>query len=158
MREVVSRYGITVPRDGYISCPFHREKTASCYIEKQNFHCFGCGAHGDIFQFVQLIEGISFKEAFISLGGTYERPTSRAELYAQKLRLAEIKRQQELKENEMRICKRAVREASKEMEVWRPYLKIFEPMTEDWLYAMERFSKAMNDYDNAFDELQSLKQ
>ncbi len=157
MREVASRYGLVVPRDGFISCPFHREKTASCYIEQKSFHCFGCGAHGDIFEFVQRMEGVSFKEAFLSLGGTYEKPLSRAELYAQKLRLAEIKRQQEIRENEIKLCKRAVSEASKEIEVWRPYLFLFEPMSEDWLYAMDRFSRAMNLYDFYHEELERLK-
>jgi DNA primase len=46
-------------------CPFHQEKTASFSVHatRQFFHCFGCGASGDIFTFVQKIENISFPEA-----------------------------------------------------------------------------------------------
>jgi DNA primase len=46
-------------------CPFHNEKTASfgVHITKQFFHCFGCGASGDVFAFVQKIENITFPEA-----------------------------------------------------------------------------------------------
>jgi len=35
-------------------CPFHNEKTPSFYVndDKQFFHCFGCGAHGDVIGFV----------------------------------------------------------------------------------------------------------
>lgn len=46
-------------------CPFHTEKTPSFYIdpEKQLYHCFGCGAGGDIFNFVMDIEKMSFNEA-----------------------------------------------------------------------------------------------
>ena len=46
-------------------CPFHSEKTPSFSVhrEKQIFHCFGCGAGGDVFAFVMLAEKVSFPEA-----------------------------------------------------------------------------------------------
>jgi len=46
-------------------CPFHQEKTPSfsVHITRQFFHCFGCGASGDVFAFVQKIENITFLEA-----------------------------------------------------------------------------------------------
>jgi DNA primase len=46
-------------------CPFHNEKTPSFSVntEKQIFHCFGCGAGGNVFAFVQRREGVSFPEA-----------------------------------------------------------------------------------------------
>jgi len=46
-------------------CPFHNEKTASFSVseDKGFYHCFGCGAHGDIISFVQQTEGLSFPEA-----------------------------------------------------------------------------------------------
>src|SRR5690348_3557254 len=46
-------------------CPFHQEKTPSFSVHatRQFFHCFGCGASGDVFSFVQKMENISFPEA-----------------------------------------------------------------------------------------------
>lgn len=43
-------------------CPFHNEKTPSFYVspERGSFYCFGCGAKGDIFTFVERFEGIDF--------------------------------------------------------------------------------------------------
>ena len=46
-------------------CPFHKEKTPSFSVHatRQFYHCFGCGASGDVFSFVQKIENITFPEA-----------------------------------------------------------------------------------------------
>ena len=46
-------------------CPFHQEKTPSMSVHasRQFFHCFGCGASGDVFNFVQKVENITFPEA-----------------------------------------------------------------------------------------------
>ncbi|MDR3557917.1 MAG: DNA primase [Candidatus Pacebacteria bacterium] len=46
-------------------CPFHNEKTASFFVspERGSFYCFGCGAKGDIFSFVEQFEGLDFMGA-----------------------------------------------------------------------------------------------
>lgn len=48
-------------------CPFHSEKTPSFSVHatRQFFHCFGCGASGDIFTFLQKIENIGFRESVL---------------------------------------------------------------------------------------------
>jgi len=50
-------------------CPFHNEKTPSfsIYAEHQFFKCFGCDAKGDVFNFVMMIEGLTFWEALKKL-------------------------------------------------------------------------------------------
>ncbi len=54
-----------VGRNFVCSCPFHSEKTPSCYIypDQQSFYCFGCGAGGDVITFLNRIENLTFQEA-----------------------------------------------------------------------------------------------
>ena len=46
-------------------CPFHNEKTPSFTVvdDKNFYHCFGCGAHGDVITFTMETDGLSFPEA-----------------------------------------------------------------------------------------------
>jgi len=69
--ELVSDY-LPLKRSGQnykAPCPFHPEKTPSFMVSrpKQIFHCFGCGAGGDIFGFVMRHEGLTFPEALEQL-------------------------------------------------------------------------------------------
>lgn len=50
-------------------CPFHGEKTPSFTVspDKQLYHCFGCGAGGNVFSFIMEIEGLSFVEAVMHI-------------------------------------------------------------------------------------------
>ena len=52
-------------------CPFHHEKTPSFYVveDKSFFHCFGCGAHGDVIGFVMRADNLDFIEAVEKLAG-----------------------------------------------------------------------------------------
>ncbi len=54
-------------------CPFHNEKTPSFTVsdEKGFYHCFGCGAHGDIISFTMHMEGLEFKDSVIKLANDY---------------------------------------------------------------------------------------
>ena len=51
MREAVSFYGYEPNRAGFVSCPFHNDRTPSMKIYPRAFHCFGCGAHGSVIDF-----------------------------------------------------------------------------------------------------------
>lgn len=52
-------------------CPFHHEKTPSFTVndDKGFFHCFGCGAHGDVIRFIMETENVPFIEAVEKLAG-----------------------------------------------------------------------------------------
>ena len=79
MRDVLSRYSMVPNRAGFVQCPFHpKDRTASMKIYKDSYYCFGCGATGDIFTFVQNMDNCDFKTAFAILGGTYQKHASAA--------------------------------------------------------------------------------
>ena len=64
MRDVLALYRLQPDRKGFIHCPFHRgDRDASMKIYDRDFHCFACGAHGDIFSFIMLMECCDFKDA-----------------------------------------------------------------------------------------------
>lgn len=50
-------------------CPFHKEKSPSFTVRADPavFHCFGCGAGGDVIEFVKMKEGLSFQDAVVSI-------------------------------------------------------------------------------------------
>ena len=64
--DVISGY-VTLKRSGrnfFGLCPFHKEKSPSFAVspDKQIFHCFGCGAGGNVIHFISKIEGLDFKD------------------------------------------------------------------------------------------------
>jgi DNA primase len=69
-------------------CPFHNERTPSFSVnaEKQIFHCFGCGAGGNVISFVMRIENYDFTEAIKALAGRvhFMLPQERQSDYARR--------------------------------------------------------------------------
>jgi DNA primase len=82
INEVKERLDIVDVISGYVPlkkagknhkglCPFHTEKTPSFVVfpESQRWHCFGCGAGGDVFSFVERFENMEFGEVLRLLAG-----------------------------------------------------------------------------------------
>jgi DNA primase len=71
-------------------CPFHGEKTPSFHVYEDHFHCFGCGAHGSLFDFVMKSDGVGFREAVERLaaqaGLSMPQATPEARVRAQRRR------------------------------------------------------------------------
>ena len=86
-------------------CPFHGERTPSFNVYKKHFHCFGCGEHGNAFDFVRKNDGVSFPEAVkrlaadagVDLPQGAPKPTSPAEQAAQEAAAQERQRKIEAK-------------------------------------------------------------
>ena len=62
VREAAEMYGIAVGRGGMACCPFHDDRHPSMKVDTR-FHCFGCGADGDMIDFTARLYDLSPKEA-----------------------------------------------------------------------------------------------
>ena len=49
-RDAAEVYGVGVNRHGFAHCPFHADHTPSLYVADDHYHCYGCGAHGDVIE------------------------------------------------------------------------------------------------------------
>ena len=79
LAEVVTEHGIELKKRGrtlFGLCPFHQEKTASFNVSREAglFHCFGCGAGGDVIGFVVRFHQVSFPEALRRLSARAGMP------------------------------------------------------------------------------------
>ena len=65
-------------REWKACCPFHNEKTPSFTIndEKGFYHCYGCGAHGDVIRWMTDQRGLTFMDAVKELASMYGSPVS----------------------------------------------------------------------------------
>lgn len=96
--DVISEYIQLKPAGANFKalCPFHREKLPSFMVspEKQIWHCFGCNKGGDIFTFVQEIEGVEFPEALRILAkkANVELKRGDSQLVSRKSKLLDILR------------------------------------------------------------------
>jgi hypothetical protein len=70
--DVAELYGVSVNNKNKSLCPFHSEKTASLAYRDNKFTCFGCGAHGDIVDFVSKLFGLSNVDAVKRLNADYK--------------------------------------------------------------------------------------
>ena len=57
-RQAAKHFGIRAGRNGMCRCPFHADRNPSMKVDRR-YYCFGCGATGDVIDFVSRLEGIS---------------------------------------------------------------------------------------------------
>ena len=73
--EVIAASGVALRRSGgHLSgpCPFHEDRSPSLHVYPQtrSFYCFGCGAGGDVIDYLRRLEGFGFREALALAGRT----------------------------------------------------------------------------------------
>lgn len=142
MYDVLGRYGLKADRHGMMCCPIHGEKHASMKIYKDGYHCFACGAHGDIFNFVMEYERVDFKTAYMELGGTYangseaERRKSKIGIRRRQLQTQSNKRKEE-RERLDRV------KLNNDITAYRALLKTVTPMSDRWCDYMTELSRLL---------------
>ena len=130
MRDILAKCGLPEPnRAGFIKCPFHKgDHDASLKIYDKDSHCFGCGANGDIFSFIQKFYGISFKDAFLMLGGEYEKKMS----FKTSLSIYHANKEREMRDkNEVKL-KEEHKLNNDLISVYRRFLSKSKPLSEAW--------------------------
>ena len=75
-RQAVEYYQLRVNRAGFIACPFHNDRTPSMKVDTR-FHCFGCGADGDVIDFAARLHGLDAKPAAEKLAVDFHIPYER---------------------------------------------------------------------------------
>ncbi len=58
VRDAADRYGVNVKRSRMARCPFHDDHIPSLIVKEDHYHCFGCGAHGDVIDFAARLFGL----------------------------------------------------------------------------------------------------
>jgi DNA primase len=89
---ILQAEGIVLKQKGknyWALCPLHTEKNPSFKVdlERQRFHCFGCGASGDVIAFIQAYTGLSFKNAlsYLRIDGKSKPKPDKREIRKRKL-------------------------------------------------------------------------
>lgn len=90
---------VQLNRKGQGLCPFHHEKTPSFHVYEDAYHCYGCGAHGDVVDFITEMDGCTPGEAIEKLGaGDFELSGREKQVLAEREKQRERERQEAITE------------------------------------------------------------
>ena len=88
-RDAAERYGVEVNHYGMALCPFHNDRHPSLYVADDHYHCFACGEHGDVIDFVSKLFHLSLYDAAQKLAADFhltpDKPPSVAALHAKRI-------------------------------------------------------------------------
>ena len=117
VRQAAEHYGLKVERGGMVRCPFHDDRHPSMKLNESYFYCFGCGATGDVIDFVASLFGLGSYEAAQKLAYDFgidpDKPPAAAALSKPKYPLARAFRQEELH------CQRVLCDYLHLLESWK---------------------------------------
>jgi DNA primase len=163
MRQVAEYYGFPIDRKGFIKCPFHgngTERTPSLKIYEgfRGFHCKGCGIGGDVSKFVELLDGVSRKDAGLLLSRRFNIPISEnSEIPPETLQRANEAR---LK-RESAIAKQSqvqaeLRQICAYLVAYNQLMNESEPFSEVWCCCQNEIPKLIGRWESLFNLLEKV--
>ena len=116
VKQAAEHYGLKVNRNGMACCPFHNDRLPSLKLNEEYFFCFGCGAKGNVIDFVARLFDLSSYEAAQKLASDFgldpKPPTSAAMLKPKRPYIRQFR------EDEM-LCFRVLMDYLHLLEDWK---------------------------------------
>ncbi|MDD3338456.1 MAG: CHC2 zinc finger domain-containing protein [Lachnospiraceae bacterium] len=127
MNDIVAMYDMRPNRAGMVRCPFHSgDREPSMKVYKRDYHCFGCGANGDIFDFIQNMDNLTFKEAFARLGGSYEQTKEST------FKLYHAQKKRDMQEKQKMLSEKNRRLNCSMISIYRRWIRKLTPYSSEW--------------------------
>lgn len=117
VRQAAEHYGLRVNRNGMACCPFHNDRNPSLKLNEDYFYCFGCGAKGDVIDFVARLIDLSNYEAAQRLAADFGISTEPGQAVAAPLKQKRPHIRQ-FREDEM-LCFRVLTDYLHLLEDWK---------------------------------------
>lgn len=100
VRQAAEYYGLKLNRNQMVSCPFHNDRSPSMKLNEDYFYCFGCGAKGDVIDFVARLFDLTSLQAAQKLAYDFgidpDKPPAAAVLQKPKYPLAKAFQKEEM--------------------------------------------------------------
>lgn len=140
-------------KDLWGCCPFHQEKTASFHIRASDdrYHCFGCGAEGDVLDFMQKIGGYSLMEAVENLVGPVSVPPSPESMLRDTRRLRDDRRKKRRSSLSDKILADLVKARGRLAEARRILSSMGSAATEEQINEAVRAEERVQFYEYSWD-------
>lgn len=158
MVDIANYYGLKVNRRGFTICPFHNDKHASMkifkgYTKKDGFYCHSCGASGDIFSYVSMIEGIRFQDSVRFIAGIFDVPISNGKFNKECWKTIEkSKIERILQELEGKIGQNDLIKTSEKIQLYENLSKGTEAFSDWWLMANNSLPILKYKWEQLFEE------
>ncbi len=123
--EAAEHYGIEVNRHGKALCPFHNDRNPSLFVDDYHYHCFACGEHGDVIDFVAKLYGLTLYEAANKLAYDFGISQDKPPTKEMEEKLNRKSEAQHYRENE-ELCFSALMAYMKLIQEWK---RLYAPDT-----------------------------